>query len=113
MSEKFLLLDHPTLKDVIRQLDMLDENPKRYGDYTGQYPDVSLNDKTVRNVGDAMKVVRIAPTELKRVPNEIGRVVIIGVTLDGENARVDIDPLKALDSLGTIFIGEETLAEEA
>jgi hypothetical protein len=78
----------------------------RYGRYTGQRPNIVI-DKTTRNVGEVFEEVYIAPEKIERISSELGRVMIIGVTREGERARVDINPFGELDTLGTILLGEE------
>jgi hypothetical protein len=107
MSKKLLLITHPSLDLVAEQLTMPADVAGRYGEYTGQKLGKVITDKGVHNVDEIFEVVSIAPERMERVSSELGRVTIVGITREGEQATVDIDPFTALDSLGTIMIGEQ------
>lgn len=106
MSEKLLLVSYPPLETVVEQLSMPDGVSSRYGEYTGQFPNKVI-DETKRNFGDVFKVVHIAPEKIERVGGELGHITILGITREDERARVDINPFRELDELGTILLGEE------
>jgi len=107
MSKKLLLVSYPSLESVAEQLTMPDDIQGRYGEYTGQRPD-SVIDSNTRNVDEVYEVVHIAPEKMQRIPSDLGRVTITGVTREGERVRVDINPFEKLDRLGTILLGEES-----
>jgi len=107
MSKKLLLITYPPLDLIAEQLTMPADVSGRYGEYTGQKPGKVITDKSVHNVDEVFEVVSIAPERMERVLSGLGRVTIVGITREGEQATVDIDPFTALDSIGTIWIREQ------
>lgn len=107
MSRKLLLVDHPSLGEVAEQIRTPVGFEGRYGDYTGKRPDVIL-DETTRNIGEAgIELISIAPGKMERLHEELGGLMIEGVTREGESARVEIPLNDELDTLGTIFLSED------
>jgi len=106
MSKKLLLVTHPPLSLVIEQLVMPTGFTERYGEYVGQKPRKTIRDTRLYSIDELYEIVHIAPEQLQRIPGGVGRVAILGFTPEGESAKVDLNPFKALDNLGAIIIGE-------
>jgi len=106
MSKKLLLVTYPPLNMVAEQLTMPDDVDGRYGDYTGQKIGKFITDRTIKEIHEVYEVIRIAPERIERISSELGRILIIGNTIEGKPASVDIDPFAELNSIGTILIEE-------
>ena len=106
MNKKLLLISYPTLAQVAEQLSMPSES-NRFGEYIGQIPNTTIVDSAVRDISEVYQVLLIAPERMERVASDLGRIIIKGITSEGESATVDIDPFCELNTLGTIFVGEQ------
>ncbi len=107
MTKQLLLVSYPPLRSVVEQISMPIDIEGRFGAYTGKRPDAEI-DETTPSIGNIFEEVYIAPEKLENISSKLGGLTIIGITREGEKARVEITPFDELDTHGTIFIGEET-----
>src|ERR1019366_10491542 len=105
MLKKLLLIAYPPLGQVEEQVLMPSDADGKYGEYTGKNPDTTLVDRSVRSVDEVFEVLQIAPERIDGVPSELGRVTIVGLIREGEQATVDIDPFSTLETSGIISVG--------
>lgn len=90
------LLSYPPLEEIAHQL-ALPDWVDRFGLYTAQIPGKSITDRSIRRIDEVLQCISIAPRTLERVPSPVGRLRIAGVTREGLEATVDINPLADKD----------------
>jgi hypothetical protein len=104
--DRYKLVSHPPIKEVAEQMTLPSDSPDRFGLYSGQIPGATLEGATPEEHRRLFKEFMIAPESMETVPSQLGRLSIKGKTLEGEAAKVNIDPFAERNSFGTLEIGE-------
>ncbi len=99
---KLWLVSHPPLSEIVSHLSVPEGFEDRYDKYTGAYQDKAVANAT--NLTDLFMEVEIHPTEIKGIPHEVGRLIIAGITREGDPAMVDINPYQDINRLGLIYL---------
>lgn len=99
---KLWLVSHPPIKEISEHLSVPEGFEDSYDKYTGAYPDIDIANAT--NLTDVFKEIEIHPRVIEGVSNELGRLIITGITREGESATVDINPFKDINWKGYIYL---------
>jgi hypothetical protein len=105
--ERYKLVYYPPIKEVAEKMTLPIGSPDRFSVYSGRILGATFEDSTPTYEKKLFKDFLIDPSRLETIAdNTLGHLAIIGTTLEGEPAKVDVNPFSEDRTFGTLEIGE-------